>query len=52
MFVLFTRIVITMNKIDKEFEEGLNQIVMDLIDDIKETVGDDNAYLNSLHEVD
>ena len=39
-----------MNRTDKEFEDGLNQIVIDLIDDIKEAVGDDNAYLNSLHE--
>ena len=41
-----------MNKIDKEFEDGLNQIVVDLLKEIKEAVGDDNAYLISLHEAD
>lgn len=41
-----------MNKIDKEFEDGLNQIVVDLLKEIKETAGDDNAYLNSLNEAD
>ena len=41
-----------MNRTDKELEDDLNQIVVDLLKDIKETVGDDNAYLNSLHEVD
>ena len=41
-----------MNRTDKEFEDGLNQIVVDLLKDINETVGDDNAYLNSLNEVD
>lgn len=41
-----------MNKIDKELEDRLNQIVVDLLKEIKEEVGDDNAYLNSLNEVD
>ena len=41
-----------MNRADKEFEDGLNQIVVDLLKDIKETVGDDNTYLNSLNEAD
>lgn len=43
-----------MNKIDKEFEDGLNQIVIDLIDDIKDNVGEDNLYLSILnnHKVD
>lgn len=43
-----------MNKIDKEFEDGLNQIVIDLIDDIKDNVDEDNLYLSILnnHEAD
>ena len=41
-----------MNRADKELEDGLNQIVVDLLKEIKETVGDDNAYLNSFNEVD
>ena len=41
-----------MNRTDKELEDALNQIVVDLLKEIKDTVGDDNAYLNSLHEVD
>ena len=41
-----------MNSTGKELEDRLNQIVVDLLKDIKETVGDDNAYLNSLNEVD
>lgn len=43
-----------MNKIDKEFEDGLNQIVIDLIDDIKDNVDEDNLYLSILnnHKVD
>ena len=41
-----------MNRANKEFEDGLNQIVADLIEEIKDTVGDDNAYLNSLNEAD
>ena len=41
-----------MNRTDKELEDRLNQIVVDLLKEIKDTVGDDNAYLNSLHEVD
>lgn len=41
-----------MNRTEKEIEDDLNQIVVDLLKDIKETVGDDNAYLNSLNEVD
>ena len=41
-----------MNMTDKELEDDLNQIVVDLIKDIKETVGDDNTYLNSLNEAD
>ena len=38
-----------MNKIDKEFEDGLNQIVIDLIDDIKDNVDEDNLYLSILN---
>ena len=38
-----------MNKIDKEFEDGLNQIVIDLIDDIKYNVDEDNLYLSILN---
>ena len=41
-----------MNRTDKELEDRLNQIVVDLLKEVKEAVGDDNAYLNSLHEVD
>ena len=41
-----------MNRADKEFEDRLNQIVADLIEEIKDTVGDDNTYLNSLNEAD
>ena len=41
-----------MNRTDKELEDGLNQIVVDLLKEVKETVGDDNAYLNSLNEAD
>ena len=43
-----------MNKIDKEFEDGLNQIVIDLIDDVKDNVNEDNLYLSILnnHKVD
>ena len=41
-----------MNSTGKELEDSLNQIVMDLLKDIKETVSDDNAYLNSLNEAD
>lgn len=41
-----------MNRTDKELEDDLNQIVVDLLKEIKETVGDDNTYLNSLNEVD
>lgn len=41
-----------MNRTDKELEDDLNQIVVDLLKDIKETVGNDNAYLNSLNRVD
>ena len=41
-----------MNRTDKELEDDLNQIVVDLLKEIKEEVGDDNAYLNSLHKVD
>ena len=41
-----------MNRTDKELEDDLNQIVVDLLKDIKEAVGDDNSYLNSLNEVD
>ena len=41
-----------MNRTDKKLEDGLNQIVVDLLKEIKETVGDDNAYLKSLNEVD
>ena len=41
-----------MNRTDKELEDSLNQIVVDLLKEIKETVGDDNVYLNSLNEVD
>ena len=41
-----------MNSTGKELEDGLNQIVVDLLKEIKDTVGDDNTYLNSLNEVD
>ena len=41
-----------MNRTDKELEDALNQIVVDLLKEVKDTVGDDNAYLNSLHEAD
>ena len=41
-----------MNSTGKELEDSLNQIVVDLLKEVKETVGDDNAYLNSLNEVD
>ena len=41
-----------MNRTEKELEDGLNQIVVDLLKEVKEAVGDDNAYLNSLHEAD
>ena len=41
-----------MNSTGKELEDGLNQIVADLIEEIKDTVGDDNTYLNSLNRVD
>ena len=41
-----------MNSTGKELEDSLNQIVVDLLKEIKEVVGDDNAYLNSLHEAD
>ena len=41
-----------MNRTDKELEDSLNQIVVDLLKEIKDTVGDDNTYLNSLNEVD
>ena len=41
-----------MNRTDKELEDALNQIVVDLLKEIKDTVGDDNTYLNSLNEVD
>ena len=37
---------------NKELEDALNQIVVDLLKEIKDTVGDDNAYLNSLNEAD
>ena len=40
-----------MNRTDKELEDSLNQIVVDLLKEVKDTVGDDNAYLNSLNEV-
>ena len=41
-----------MNRTDKEFEDDLNQIVVDLLKEVKEVAGDDNAYLNSLNKVD
>ena len=41
-----------MNSTGKELEDDLNQIVVDLLKEVKETVGDDNAYLNSLNEAD
>ena len=41
-----------MNRTDKELEDDLNQIVVDLLKEVKETVGDNNAYLNSLNEAD
>ena len=36
---------------NKELEDALNQIVVDLLKEVKDTVGDDNAYLNSLNKV-
>ena len=41
-----------MNRTDKELEDALNQIVVDLLKEIKDTVGDDNTYLNSFNEAD
>ena len=41
-----------MNRTNKELEDDLNQIVVDLLKEIKEEVGDDNTYLNSLNGVD
>ena len=41
-----------MNRTNKELEDDLNQIVVDLLKEVKETVGDDYAYLNSLNEAD
>ena len=41
-----------MKKTDKELEDDLNQIVVDLLKEVKEAAGDDNAYLNSLNGVD
>ena len=41
-----------MNRTDKELEDDLNQIVVDLLKEVKEAVGDDNTYLNSLNGVD
>ena len=43
-----------MNRTDKELEDDLNQIVIDLIDDIKDNVDEDNLYLSILnnHKVD
>ena len=41
-----------MNSTGKELEDTLNQIVVDLLKEVKDTVGDDNAYLNSLNEAD
>ena len=41
-----------MNRTDKELEDDLNQIVVDLLKEVKEVAGDDNAYLNSRNEVD
>lgn len=38
-----------MNKIDKEFEEGFNQIITDLLEDIKDNVDEDNLYLSILN---
>lgn len=38
-----------MNKVDKEFEDSLNQIVTDLIEDIKDNVDEDNLYLSILN---
>ena len=38
-----------MNRTDKELEDSLNQIVMDLIDDIKDNVKEDNLYLSILN---
>ena len=43
-----------MNRTDKELEDALNQIVIDLIDDVKDNVNEDNLYLSILnnHKVD
>ena len=38
-----------MNRTDKELEDSLNQIVIDLIDDIKDNVDEDNLYLSILN---
>ena len=43
-----------MNRTEKELEDDLNQIVVDLLKEVKETVGEDNLYLSILnnHEAD
>lgn len=38
-----------MNKIDKEFEDSFNQVVNDLIEDIKNSVDEDNSYLSIIN---
>ena len=43
-----------MNRTDKELEDSLNQIVVDLLKEIKDNVDKDNLYLSILnnHKVD
>ena len=38
-----------MNRTDKELEDDLNQIVVDLLEDIKDNVDKDNLYLSILN---
>lgn len=38
-----------MNRTDKELEDSLNQIVVDLLEDIKDNVDKDNLYLSILN---
>ena len=38
-----------MNRADKELEDDLNQIVVDLLEDIKDNVDEDNLYLSILN---
>ena len=38
-----------MNRTDKELEDSLNQIVVDLLKEIKDNVDKDNLYLSILN---